>query len=603
MVKYFRDIILLSFFALAGCALEQKENDESQRFADFIEAVYQRRIASHPMLAAQLGVDKDQDKWDDFSMERREEEIGLHQRDLLTLHQEFDYERLEEETQLNYRAFEADLELRIERDLWRYHISPINQIVGLHLEIVGILKNSHPIESVTDARAYITRMVAVGTPLDQFIKFLKIREEKGFFLSKSVIPRLIGAARSIIADPVEGDRKDSNILLVDFSRKISHLDISEQNKTQLVTDVKQALRQHFIPAYQRLIRAFEDHQKFDVNDRGVWRMPDGDQFYQFLLRQFTTTDITADEVHSYGLSEVARIHQEMEQIKKKVAFDGDLKAFFDHLKTSPQFHYPNTEQGRADYLQDTNLIVAQAKDRIETILSVPMQHDLIIKRMEAYREKSAPIAFYEGGEAEGDTPGTIYLGMYDMAGIGRYDMNSLLYHEGIPGHHMQLSIMQSQKHIPNLRKYYVWWSNTAFTEGWALYAEYLAKEMGLYTDPYAEFGRLAGELWRACRLVVDSGLHAKRWTRQQSIDYFNENTANSEENNAREVDRYLAVPGQAIAFKIGMRKILQLREKARLQLLDKFDVREFHYIILKNGPLPLHLLEGEVDHWVKNKKG
>lgn len=600
MVKCVKYIILLSLLVLTNCGVEQGEGDASQRFADFIEAVYQRRIASHPMLAAQLGVDKDQSKWDDLSMAGREEDVRLHQRDLQTLHQKFDYENLDGEAQLNYRAFEADLELRLERDRWRYHLSPINQIVGLHLEIVGILKNSHRIKNVTDARAYIARMIAVGTPIDQFIQFLKIREEKGFFLSKSVIPRLSDAARSIIADPREGEQKDSNILLADFSRKISHLDVSGQDKTQLVTDMKQALRRHFIPAYQRLIQAFEDHQKFDVNDRGVWRMPDGDQFYQFLLRQFTTTDITADEVHSYGLSEVSRIHREMEQIKKKVGFDGNLKEFFDHLKTSPQFHYPNTDQGRADYLKDTNLIVARAKDGIDTILSVPLQDELVIKRMEAYREKSAPIAFYEGGE--GDTPGTIYLGMYDMAGIARYDMNSLLYHEGIPGHHLQNSIMHSQKNIPNLRKYYVWWSNSAFTEGWALYAEYLAKEMGLYNDPYAEFGRLAGELWRACRLVVDSGLHAKRWTRQQAIDYFKENTANSEENNAREVDRYLAVPGQATAFKIGMRKILQLREKARSQLRDKFDVREFHYIILKNGPLPLHLLEGEIDHWVQRQK-
>ncbi|PCI50507.1 MAG: hypothetical protein COB49_03795, partial [Alphaproteobacteria bacterium] len=263
MLKYPKNILLISFsflsLMLSGCVVEERTTDQSQDFAAFVESVYQRRISDHPMLAAQLGEDKDQDKWDDLSLENMDREVALHRRDLKTLHEEFDYSRLDKETQLNYRAFEADLQLRLERDKWRYHISPINQIVGVHLEIAGILKNSHKIEGLKDVKSYITRLKSVGTPIDQFIRFLKIREDKGFFLSKSVVPRLIDAAQSIIADPREGERQDSNVMLVDFNRKIDKLDLTTEDKTRLKTEMMLALRQYLIPAYQRLIQAFKDH--------------------------------------------------------------------------------------------------------------------------------------------------------------------------------------------------------------------------------------------------------------------------------------------------------------------------------------------------------
>ena len=605
LYRHMWNIVLL--FMLCICSTQGKEiiaeTDlaESYYFAEFLESVYQKILAQNPELSTKLGKKDNSSNWNDRSITKMDEDVRQNWRDLQSLHTNFEYSKLSDLDQLNYRAFEADLKLRIKRYSWRYHLSPINQIVGVHLEIPGLLTKSHMIESVHDAQAYLGRVQSVAGPIDQFIELLNEREKRGFLLSKSVVPRLIGASESIISGGLEGD-KDNNLLLADFKQKLSHLVLENTVKEKLIAELKVAIEEQFMPAYKRLIQAFEDHQDLDINDNGAWRLPDGDAFYQFLLQQFTTTDITADEVHSLGLKEVARIHHEMIKIKNDVGFEEDLNSFFEHLKTAQQFYYPNTKQGREDYLKQAREFLKNAKKHVKDFLPVTLNHDLLIKRIEAYREKSAPVGYYEAGSPDGAIPGTVFLGMYDMTSAAKYDLGALLSHEGIPGHHLQLSLMQSQPYVPNLRKYYVWWSNTAFTEGWALYAEYLAKEIGLYNDPYSEFGRLAGELWRACRLVVDSGLHAKRWSRQQAIDYLNENTASSIENNTRAIDRYLAVPGQATAFKIGMMKILELRAYARMQLGKKFDIREFHFVILRNGPIPLSLVEEEVQTWVKSKQ-
>ncbi len=576
--------------------------DETVCLADFLQGIYDRTLSQDPELAFKSGQRKHFAQWHDRSIKQSNEALRQNWLDLYTLHNDFDYSRLNAEGKLNYRAFEADLKLRIERHAWRYHLSPVNQIVGIHLEIPGLLTGSFKINTAADARAYIAAMKTVDVPIDQFIELFKDREGRGFLLAESVVPRLVQAAKSVISGTLQGE-DDNNILLADFKRKLTDVDADDKTIHSLLTDFKVTMQNDFMPAYQRLIDTFEQHGRIKhISDDGLWRYPDGAEFYQFLLRQYTTTAISADQIHPLGLKEVARIHKEMNRIKQELGFKGDLKAFFSYLKTAPEFYYPNTRQGREQYLKRAHDIIEKAKSRIHDILPMDLAHELVPRRIEAYREQSAPAGFYAAGTADGSVPGTVFLGMYNMASNAVYDLNALLAHEGIPGHHLQLSVMQSQQHIPDIRKYYIWWSNTAFTEGWALYAEYLAEEMGLYPDPYTEFGRLAGELWRACRLVVDSGLHAEKWSRQQAIDYLNKNTASSVEHNIRAVDRYLAVPGQATAFKIGMIKILQLREKAQAVLGDDFDIREFHYAVLKNGPLPLSLVAEEVDAWVLSKQ-
>ena len=576
--------------------------DETRRLADFLQGIYDRTLSRNPELALKLGETGRFTQWDDRSIKKRNEEVWQTWQDLHKLHNDFDYAKLSAQGKLNYRAFESDLKLRIERHSWRYYISPVNQIVGIHLEIPGLLTRSLNIHKVEDARAYITAIKTVGAPIEQFIELFKAREDRGFLLAESVVPRLIQAAKSVISGTLQGDKKN-NILLADFKRKLKDADIDDKTTLSLLADFKVTMENDFIPAYQRLIDTFEQHGKIkQISDDGLWRYPDGAEFYQFLLGQFTTTGITAVEVHALGLKEVARIHVQMNRIKNALGFKGGLEDFFTHLKTASEFYFPNTDKGRAQYLELAYEIVEQAKSRIHDILPMGLEHELVLRRIDTYREKSSPAGFYAAGTADGSVPGTVFLGMYDMASAAIYDLNALLAHEGIPGHHLQFSVMQSQQHVPNVRRYYIWWSNTAFTEGWALYAEYPAKEMGLYQDNYAEFGRLTGELWRACRLVVDSGLHFEKWSRQQAIDYLDENTASSVENNTRAVDRYLAVPGQATAFKIGMMTILQLRKKAQAALGDDFDIREFHYAVLKNGPIPLSLVEEEVDAWVSSKQ-
>lgn len=590
-------LIRFALLCLFQVPAVQGASGDSERLSAMLETVYERRVAGNPILATKLGRRDGLDAWPDMSPAARERQLENVRADLERLRREIDPADLDPGALLNYRAFEADLELRIERDRWRYHLNPINQIVGLHLEVAGVLINYHRIESTADAEAYISRLAGIGEPIDQLIAILEAREEKGFLLPESLFPRLIGAAESIA-----GGSGTDNVILADFQRKVAALDLPEADEQALIARAESAFEGQFVPAYSRLVAELRAQQARAKGSAGVWRMPEGDAFYQFLLSQYTTTDITADEVHELGLAEVARLHEAMDGIRKQVGFEGDLQAFFAHLKSDPQFYFANTDEGREAYLALAKDIVEGAVARVGEVIPGPMPAPLQVRRIEAYREKSAPVGFYEQGNPGAGKPGTVYLGMYDMQGAARYDLPALLYHEGVPGHHLQSAVMQTEPAIPAIRQYYTWWQNTAYTEGWALYAESLADELGLYTDPYARFGLLAGELWRACRLVVDSGLHAKRWTREQAIAYLNENTASSVENNERAVDRYLAVPGQATAFKIGMRKLTQLRERASAALGEQFDSREFHDLVLRSGPLPLYLLEQRVDGWVASRK-
>ncbi len=413
--------IFIIFVLLPPAVVYSAADSESERFDKFLEAIYQRTLSRSPMLSTTLGNKQNNDRWDDLSITHMNENVRLVWQDLADLHRQFDYSKLDPPGQLNYRVFEAGLKLRIKRDSWRYHFNPLNQIVGLHLEIPGLLTAYHTIDNPDDARAYISRVQSVGTPVDQFIIFFKDRENREFSIPKNVLPRLIQAVESIISGELQRAETE-NILFTDFKRKVRNLSLEEELQKKLITSMTEAMTAEFIPAYQRLIEAFRQHQTLDLNDDGVWHLPDGDQFYQFLLGQFTTTDITADEVHELGLREVERIHDEMDRIRVKVGFTGDLAEFFSHLKTSPDFYYPDTEQGRAEYLQQAQDIAANAAMRIKDILPEVPPNKLVVQRIEAYREKSAPVGFYEAGTADGSVPGTVFLGMYDMASAARYDL-------------------------------------------------------------------------------------------------------------------------------------------------------------------------------------
>jgi uncharacterized protein (DUF885 family) len=561
---------------------------QAQGLKQLLDTVYERRVAADPVLASRLGSDASSGAWFDLSLAAWDLEAEQTKQDLQTLRTEIDFQTLDRRAQVDYRAFEAELELRLKRHRWRYHLNPINQIVGPHLTIAGTLLNTHPIDTRQSAEFYIERLRKVPVPLQQLAEHLQARRDMGIRIPPAVAERLIDGAQSIIGG-------EKNVILENFEKKLTALNFDDEERDALLAEADTAYTKNFVPAYTMLIEELKSGMA-DAKNTGVWAMPDGAEFYEFLLDQYTTADFSAEQIHALGLSEVARIQGEMDKIRQRVAFPGDLNAFFAHLKTDPAFYFPNTEEGREAYLELAHVLVDKAKGSMDQILPYPMPHPLQVRRIEAFREKSAPIGFYESGSPDNANVGTVFLGMYDMSSLGTFDLPALLFHEGVPGHHLQSSVMLSRD-IPEIRKYYLWWSNTAFTEGWALYAEYLADELGLYEDDYAQFGRLAGELWRACRLVVDSGLHLKQWTRTEAIEYLNSNTASSEENNERAVDRYLAVPGQATAFKIGMQVIIDLRSDAEQRLGSEFDLAAFHALILENGPLPLSLLREEVKGW------
>ena len=300
-----------------------------------------------------------------------------------------------------------------------------------------------------------------------------------------------------------------------------------------------------------------------------------------------------------GLAEVKRIHGEMDKIRQQVSFDGDLQAFFDFFRSDKRFFFANTEVGRAEFLKQCEDTIASAKARLPEQFGILPKADLIVKAVEPFREASAGIAFYQPPALDGSRPGIFYANLYDMHAMPNYQIDATAFHEGVPGHHMQIAIAQELTEIPLFRKN---GGNNAYVEGWALYTELLAKEMGLYQDPYDDFGRLTLELMRAIRLVVDTGLHSKHWTRQQAIDWFMDNSPNPIEEVAKEIERYMVMPGQATSYKIGMIKILELRGKAKIALGEKFNIRDFHDLILGSGPLPLPLLEEQVNNWLEQKK-
>ena len=393
-------------------------------------------------------------------------------------------------------------------------------------------------------------------------------------------------------------------MLADFTKKINTLskkegsELSDEKKAALIDAATLALTSSVKPAYQKLAAHLTELETKATTDDGIWKWKDGDEFYNVALKRTTTTDLTSEQIHEIGLKEVARIHDEMRTIKDKVNFDGDLNAFMQFMRDDDQFYYPNTLEGKARYLSEATALIDDMKGKLDEMFITKPKADLNVKAVEAFREQSAGKAFYQRPSEDGTRPGLYYANLYDMKAMPTYQMAALAYHEGVPGHHMQLAIQQELKGVPKFRKF---GGYTAYIEGWGLYSEYLPKEFGAYQDPYSDFGRLAMELWRACRLVVDTGIHAKKWTREEGIAYYTDNTPNAVSDGVKMVERHIVMPSQATAYKIGMLKILELRAAAKVALGDKFDIREYHDEILKYGPLPLNEVEAKVDAWVAEK--
>nr|WP_010131552.1 DUF885 domain-containing protein [Microbulbifer agarilyticus] len=581
-----------------GAAAPEGDPEVIQQTNELFEQQFQTLVDRSPEFKTFLGKKDDYGKWDDLSPEFEKETHEIYKSQLEALKQ-IDLNKLDKATRLSLDLAIRNLEQNIEGWKWRLHTYPVNQMYAVHTSVASMLINQHRIDDASDAEAYISRLNALPAHFDQLIENLQARADKGVIVPKFVFPYIISDGKNLITGAPFDDGEDST-LFADFKGKVDKLEISDEEKAALVEQAKTAMLDSVKPAYVKLTDYLGELEQKATTDDGAWKLPDGDAFYQHRLNVYTTTDMTAEEIHQKGLEDVKRIHDEMREIMAKVKFEGSLQEFFEFMRTDEQFYYPETEEGKQRYLKEATAMIDNLKGRMDELFITKPKADLVVKAVEPFREKSAGKAFYQRPAPDGSRPGIYYANLYKMSSMPVYQMEALAYHEGIPGHHMQLSIMQELENVPSFRKF---GGYTAYTEGWGLYSELVPKEIGLYQDPYSDFGRLAMELWRAGRLVVDTGLHSKKWTREEAIDWLAENSPNPKGDVVKAIERYIVMPGQATAYKIGMMKILELRENAKQQLGDKFDIREFHDVVLANGAVPLDVLEQLVTDWVNSKQG
>lgn len=572
---------------------------ESAKVNSFFQKQFEESLDRHPMYQSYLGIKKDADKWNDISDSFLDKELALTKEALQWMIDSVNTKALDKGTKLSYDLYKQSLENTIADDAFRLYTYPVNQMHGSQSEIPAFLINMHQIGNKKDAENYISRLKGIQPMFAQLTENLKKRQKAGIMIPKFVFAKVLDDSRNIIKGAPFDASSEKSTLLNDFETKVSKLDIEDSEKSALIEEAKNALKNEFLAGYNNLISILEAQEKEATTDDGAWKFPNGEAFYNNALKRTTTTDLTANEIHEIGLNEVKRIHGEMNAIKEKVGFKGSLQDFFKFMKTDKQFYYSADDKGRKEYMDKAEFIIDSMKTRLDELFITKPKADLQVKAVEAFREKSAGKAFYQQPAIDGSRPGTYYANMYDMESMPSYQMEALAYHEGIPGHHMQIAIAQELKEVPMFRKFGRY---TAYVEGWGLYSEFIPKEMGFYADPYSDFGRLAMELWRACRLVVDTGIHAKKWTREEGIKYYTDNTPNAEADAVKMVERHIVMPSQATAYKIGMLKILELREKAKKALADKFDIRKFHDVVLTNGPLPLNVLENLVDDYISSEK-
>jgi uncharacterized protein (DUF885 family) len=575
------------------------EVDQNAAIKAFFEEYDAQQLALSPLGKSYRGIkDSDYGRWGDFSAAGEMRANAAERSALKEMRARFDPAKLSSENRLSYRLFEKRAERSEAAFKYNDYGYVFDQMNGAQSQLPAFLINIHRVDTKSDARAYVSRLYGLGPGMMEAIAQAKVRAAQGIMPPKWVYHYVINDARNVITGAPFGDGPDAP-LYADFKAKVAKLAISQVEKDVLIADAAQALNASVKPAYEALIAEMAAQEKVAGTDDGVWRFKDGAGYYAERLANYTTTDMKPDQIHNLGLAQVARIHNEMGVVQKKMGVKGDLQAYFNHMRTEPKFYAPETAEGRALYLSETQ----KAQDAITPLLpkwfGVLPKAPLVVKPVEAFREKSAGKAFYQSPSPDGSRPGTYYANLYKMADMPLTEVEALFYHEGVPGHHMQRAIQTELKDVPAFRQF---GGVTAYSEGWGLYAEKLGKDMGLYTDPARDFGRLQLELHRAIRLVVDSGLHHKRWTREQAIKYVEDNSADAPGGIVKAIERYIIYPGQATAYMVGRLKISELRDIAQKALGKKFDIRGFHDTVLKSGPVPLDVLEEQVDAWIALRK-
>lgn len=582
-----------------GAAAAQPVPNPNLMLDAFFEAHDRSRLIRSPQMQSFRGIKTDYDKWDDPSDEAAEVNRRAEDAAFANLQAHFASAPLDDAHKLSYSLFEYQYRRGAAAYEFRDYGYVFDQMNGPQSGMPAFLINIHKVDTKLDAENYVKRLEGLGPTLRKHIAVAVSRAAKGIAPPRWVYPYIISDATNVITGAPFGPGADS-ALFADLKTKVAALKLPEAESQKIIEAGKAALLASVAPAYKELVTAMKAQQLKASTDDGVWRLPRGAEFYAERLRSYTTTAMTADEIHALGLREVERIHNEMKALMEPLGFKGTFPAFLKYMRDRKDVYFPNNAAGRAQYLSQTQQVLDEITAKLPqwfaTLPKAPMQ----VKAVEAFREKSAGKAFYQRPTPDGSRPGVYYVNLYDMSAMPNPEVEALAYHEGIPGHHMQLAIQLELGELPPFRKF---GGVTAYSEGWGLYSEKLAKDMGQYKEPLRDFGRLQLELHRAIRLVVDTGLHHKKWSREKTIQYIANASAEPLAAARKATERYIVFPGQATAYMIGRLKISELRDRAQQELGAKFDIRGFHDVVLRNGPIPLDVLEAEVMRWVASKRG
>lgn len=560
----------------------------------FLDAAFDAQLALSPESQTHLGFKTNYDKLDDYTDAANVRRRDLAEQQLKEMRARFKPEQLGESARVSYRLFEHQVERDRESFRFRNLRFPVSTNGSPAGAIPVLLINNHKVDSVADAQAYIARLRETERVMREVTATMRKQAAAGIIPNKvNFAPARADARKVVTGAPFDGGA-DSTVM-ADFRKKVAALDAPAATKQKLLSDASAALTGPFKRGYDMLFVALDEIEPLSKGNFGAWNLPDGAAYYNDRLKGSTTTSLTADQIHDIGLQQVAAIRQEMEAIKKQVGFTGTLEEFFNHIRTDPKFKYPNTDAGREQYLADARKIIASVMEVAPRYFRVLPKAPLEVRAVEKWREGTASTAFYNPPSADGSRPGIYYVNLVDMNQTQKVQVAGISVHEGAPGHHFQIARQQELTGLPKFRKF---GGFGAYMEGWGLYTERLGDEMGVITDPYDRFGMLSLQVWRAIRLVLDTGIHSKRWTREQAIAYFKANSSVSDTDIAREVDRYFNWPGQATSYMVGQLKIAELRRKAERELGDKFDIRDFHEAVLSQGALPLDLLEAQVNAYI-----
>ena len=627
--KNFFIVVVLMTFLLAGCSGEESNdgtlnevtsqpvidspasdfvdsNTENVRLNLWFDQKFEEQLDFSPEFRTRLGDKTDYDRFNDYSAAQQDKVLQWRRDSVAELESEFDYNVLTEDGKLSWDMWAFSLDQAESGVAFRNH-GYIFGRGGPHTQFPTFLINYHRVDNKEDLDAYLSRLRDIDRAIGELLDRAKVTSASGVrqpgFAYEFAVTE-IGRVTSGVPFN-NNDTTPNSALWADIKGKIDNLLatdlIAEEEAQSYYQAARDILSGEVLAAYNKVLAWLEEDKQFSSSEpQGVWALPNGEDFYNYRLSLMTTLDYNAEEIHEIGLSEVARLRGEMEKIKTAVGFEDDLQEFFSFMRESEQFYYSNDDDGRSAYLENNYAYLDFINAKIPEYFGRLPKADLEIRRVEPYREQPGAAQHYMSGTPDGSRPGVYYSHMIDMANLPIYQIEDVLYHEGIPGHHMQISIQQELTDVPRFRTQY---RTTAYTEGWGLYAEWLAKEMGGFEDPYSDFGRLSGEMWRAIRLVVDTGIHAKRWSLDQAVDFFQQNSSQPEGTILSEIQRYFTGPGQATAYKMGMIKFQEFRQLAEEQMDDSFNIREFHDVVLGAGALPMPMVEARVQRWIADKLG